>query len=245
MIHINWLSTLLVLGRAPAKRRPVKPVNTGRLNPVCIIALFWLLGVIPALAASPPSTSPTVIDVGIQPMGYPVAIISAVMERDAVMHRDLAAINLTVNFIPYKKGNDMVELVGNDQLEAAFLGDMPTIRTIARTDVRIVGLVKQTFTSVVGRKIVTPGELKGKRIGYAIGSSAHHTLLQALRSAGLSEQDVQLVPLEINEMPQALADRRVDAFSGWEPAPSLARAKVPECRILFKGSSSDYFLVAD
>lgn len=225
----------------PARRLSCPPVLLRAVS----LAALWHLGMAPAIGAAPPTTSPTVIDVGIQPLGYPAAIISAVMERDAVMRRDLAARHLTVNFVPYKKGNDMVSLVGGNLLEAAILGDMPTIRTAVRTNVRVIGLVKQTYTSVVGNHMTTPAQLIGKRIGYSEGSSAHHTLLQALKSAGLSEKDVHLVPLEINEMPPALAEGRIEAFCGWEPATSLALARVAESRVLFKGRSSDYFIFSE
>jgi NitT/TauT family transport system substrate-binding protein len=194
-------------------------------------------------AATAPNRTPRAIGLGVQPLGYPAAMIGAVIGRDAILKRALARHGCSLASLPFRKGTEMVELVGN-RLAAAFLGDMPTIRLAARTDICVVGLVKQTFSSIVSRKVVLLEQLKGKRVGYAEGSSAHHTLLQALASVGLAERDVTLVPLEIDAMLDALETGRIDAFAAWEPATSLALARNPENRVLFKGISSDYFVLS-
>lgn len=144
---------------------------------------------------------------------------------------------------PFKKGNDMVDLMGT-RIQAAILGDMPTIRSAEKTGICIVGLSKQTFTSIVSRNVTLLANLKGKRIGFAEGSSAHHTLLQALASVGLSEREVALVPVGIEAMPDVLEAGSIAAFAGWEPAPSIALARNPQSRILFKGLSTDYFVLS-
>lgn len=193
----------------------------------------------PACAASAAQK----ISLGVQPLGYPVAMITAVMKRDRVLADAMSKRGKRVEHVPFSKGHDMVDLVGNS-LAGAFLGDMPTIRTSARTGIWIVGLVKQTFSSVVARKITMVKELSGKTVGYAEGSSAHHTLLQGLKAAGLSEKDVRLVPVTVSDMPDALASGRIDAYAAWEPAPTISLSKDPATRILYRGISTDYFLLS-
>ncbi|HBG06602.1 MAG: hypothetical protein A2075_10810 [Geobacteraceae bacterium GWC2_58_44] len=187
--------------------------------------------------------APRVIEVGVQPLGYPAAMIGALLGRDAILKDELARHGYSLAPVPFRKGNDMVELMGS-RLDAAFLGDMPTILLASRTEISVVGLVKQTFSSIVSRKVTLAAQLKGKRVGFAAGSSAHHTLLQALASVGLSDGDVKLVPLEIDAMPDALEAGRIDAFAAWEPAPSIAQARNPENRVFFRGVSSDYFVLS-
>jgi len=209
-----------------------------------LICLGVLMGSVNLVqGATVPNQTPKVIKVGVQPLGYPAAMIGALLGRDAILKRELARHGYSLTTVPFRKGNDMVELVGTS-IDAAMLGDMPTIRLVAKAEIRVVGLVKQTFSSIVSRKVTLLSQLKGKRIGFAEGSSAHHTLLQALAGAGLSDRDVKLVPLEIDAMPDALETGRIDAFAAWEPAPAIAQARNPENRVLFRGVSSDYFVLS-
>ena len=210
---------------------------------VFLLLLNMLVFQIPtALGATLQIEAKSSIVLGVQPLGYPAAMIGALIGRDAVLKQQLARRGYSLILIPFRKGNDMVDLVGN-RVDAGLLGDMPTIRLAARTDICVVGLAKQTFSSVVGRKVTLLAQLKGKRVGYAEGSSAHHTLLQALAAAGLNEGNLTLVPVEIDAMPEELEAGRIDAFSAWEPATSLALAGNPGARVLFRGVSSDYFVL--
>lgn len=212
-------------------------------RPHFLVLLLLYITVGPANAAPSPSRPPAVIAVGVQPLGYPAALIGAVLGRDAILRRQLADSGYTLRFVPFRKGSEMVDLMGTS-LGAAVIGDMPVIRMAVRTDICVVGLAKKTFTSLVGRNITLLAQLKRKRVAYAEGSSAHHTLLQALASAGLTEQDVKLVPMDVDAMPAALEAGKVDAFSAWEPATTLALAKNIEARVLFRGASADFFVVS-
>jgi ABC-type nitrate/sulfonate/bicarbonate transport system substrate-binding protein len=186
---------------------------------------------------------PATIEVGVQPLGQPAGVIGALIGRDAILKRELARLGYSLKTVPFKRGNDMVDLMGT-RIQAAILGDMPTIASAQKTGICIVGLSKQTFTSIVSRNVTLLAQLKGKRIGFSEGSSAHHTLLQALASVGLTEREVALVPLGIEAMPDALQAGNIAAFAGWEPAPSIALASNPQNRVLFKGLSSDYFVLS-
>ncbi len=143
----------------------------------------------------------------------------------------------------FQRGADIVPLMLDERLEAGLLGDMPTLMVASTGMVSIVGLVKQTATAIVMKGDAQVRDLAGLRVGYVEASSAHHTLLQGLSSAGLDEKSVQLRPLRINEMPDALERREIDAFAGWEPAPSLALARSNANRVVFRGRSSDYFVL--
>lgn len=215
-------------------------------------AWSWLCGlglglVLPLVLAAdagralPVADSPAV-DVGVQPLGIPSGVVSAVMQRDRVLQRALEVSRGTAVFHPFWRGPEIVPLLNRRQLEVGLLGDMPTLMATVGGQAVIVGLVKQTSTAIVGRGVIQVGELAGKRIGYVEGSSAHHTLLQGLRSAGLDEQRVQLLPLAVSEMPEALAAGRIDAFAGWEPAPAIALAASRDNRVVFRGLTSDYLV---
>jgi len=183
------------------------------------------------------------LDLGSQPLGYPSGVISAVMRHDRVLRAALAAAGHPLAIHPFRRGADMLELLGSDRLQAGLLGDMPTILSASLGHVWVVGLVKQSNTAVVAAGAAQVRGLAGKRIGYVPASSAHYVLLQGLASAGMGERDVALVALAADLMPGALARGEIDAFAAWEPAPALALAGNARNQIVFRGLSTDYFVI--
>lgn len=183
------------------------------------------------------------LDIGGQPLGYPSGLLSSVIARDRVLAGALAKLGQPLKAHDFRRGADMVPLLGDGRIEAGLLGDMPTLLATASGDGVVVGLVKQAATALVARGSWQVQALAGKRIGYVEYSSAHHTLLQGLAAGGLSERDVTLVALRIDEMAPALARGDIDAFAAWEPAPSLALAADSSNRIVFRGQSTDYFVL--
>lgn len=188
------------------------------------------------------STSPAV-DLGVQPLGYPSGVVSTVMRHDRLLREALAAQGRPLATHAFLRGADMLPLLADARLEAGLLGDMPTLLAAAAGDVVIVGLVKQTSTAIVARGVHQVRGLAGKRIAYVEASSAHQTLLQGLKSVGLGESDVQLVRMRVDAMPEALQRGEIDAFAAWEPGPALALAADTRNRIVFRGQSSDYFVL--
>lgn len=185
-----------------------------------------------------------IIDMGVQPMAYPLAFISSTMLRDRTLRADLKGLGLTLRPFSFRKGNDMVHLMGAGKLEFAFLGDMPTVNTLVRTPTAIAGLGKRNFSSVVSRDYAQMEALKGKRIGYSAGSSSHLVLLRGLKAARMQERDVVLVPLEPAQMPDALENGSIDAFSAWEPTPSISLARNAKNRAIYRGMSTDWVVVS-
>ncbi len=188
--------------------------------------------------------NPRRVDLGVQPMAYPLAFISSTLMRDRILRKGLAQEGLELRSHPYRKGNDMVASVGGGRLEMAFLGDMPTVNTLVRTPLAIAGLGKRNFSSVVSRKYARIDELKGKRIAYSPGSSSHLVLMRGLKAANLPESEVTLVPMEPASMTEALEEGTVDAFSAWEPVPAIALARNPGNRAIYKGMSTDWVVLS-
>jgi ABC-type taurine transport system substrate-binding protein len=184
------------------------------------------------------------VDIGVQPMAYPLAFISSTMQRDRTLRSDLKGLGLALRPFSFRKGNDMVELLGGGKLEFALLGDMPTVNTLVRTPTAIAGLGKRNFSSVVSRDYSQIESLKGKRIGYSAGSSSHLVLLRGLKAARMQETDVTLVAMEPSQMPDALENGTIDAFSAWEPTPSISIARNSKNRAIYRGMSTDWVVVS-
>ena len=186
------------------------------------------------------STHKNVIDIGIQPLWIPTSIITEVMRRDTVLRKILAKQGFEIRFHPFLKGADVNFFLQRGDLEVAVGGDMPALTAAANSNVLVAALTQLGFCSIVAKRHMLVKELNGKRIGYAFGSNAHYALLQALSSAGLREKDVKLIPLDVNEMPEALNQGDIEAFSAWEPIPAITLSKFKGPVIIHKSLSSGY-----
>jgi NitT/TauT family transport system substrate-binding protein len=61
--------------------------------------------------------------------------------------------------------------------------------------------------------VKTPKDLKGKRVGFATGSSTGALLPAFLAANGLSPSDISVVNVESASVPASLAERKVDAIA--------------------------------
>lgn len=184
------------------------------------------------------------LDLGTQPLGFPSGVVSTVMRHDRILQGTLAELKTPLRSLAFRRGADMLPLLADQRLDAALLGDMPTLLSAASGQVWVVGLVKQTSTALIARDNMVAGQLAGKRIGVVEGSSAHLTVLQGLQAAGLTEQQVQWLNLGVGDMPQALEDGQLDAFAAWEPYTTIALNRNPRNHVVFRGASADYFVLS-
>jgi len=164
-----------------------------------------------------------VISFGTQPLYMPTGLITEVIKRDLLLERELSRYDVKLQFFPFLKGKDVNFFMFRNDINVGVGGDMPALTLAARGDILIPALMQNGPLSIVTKRHMLLADLRGKNIGYAFGSNAHFALLNLLSSVGLSEQDIQLVPLEVNEMVEALEKQTVDAFSAWEPTPEIGK----------------------
>jgi NitT/TauT family transport system substrate-binding protein len=81
-------------------------------------------------------------------------------------------------------------------------------------------------------------ELKGKKIGVEIGLVDHLLLLDGLKKAGLSQNDVTLVNSKTNETPEVLASGQVDAIGAWQPNSGMAMKALPGARPIYTSAQA-------
>ena len=91
---------------------------------------------------------------------------------------------------------------------------------------------------VVARSgIGSMAELTGKTVGVEVGFVSHLLLLNALKSAGLSEKDIQIVNVPTDQTPQALKSGTVDAIVAWQPNSGQALREVPGSKAIFTSAN--------
>ncbi|HIJ90644.1 MAG: NrtA/SsuA/CpmA family ABC transporter substrate-binding protein [Desulfobulbaceae bacterium] len=194
----------------------------------------------PVYATYPFAREGKVADFGTQPMAVPIGVVSAVMQHDQILKKALAERGWEFRIHDFLKGPDINFFVQRGDLDLAVAGDSPTITFAASHDITVVALAKQGFSAIVSKKFSRLEELKGKRISVALNTTAHYGLLVALKNVGLKEADVTLVPIENNEMGEALAQGRVDAFAAWEPILSNTLRMHPEFKVVQRFLNNSY-----
>ncbi len=75
-----------------------------------------------------------------------------------------------------------------------------------------------------GAGIDKPADLKGKKIAVPVGSTAHFSLMGALKNWGLNDKDVQVVGMAPPEIAAAWSQNAIDAAFIWEPVQGKLRA---------------------
>jgi NitT/TauT family transport system substrate-binding protein len=80
-------------------------------------------------------------------------------------------------------------------------------------------------------------DLKGKKVGVEVGFVSHLLLLNALKSAGLTEKDIKIVNIPTNDTPQALQKGGVDAIVAWQPNSGQALKLVPGSKAIFTSAN--------
>ena len=125
---------------------------------------------------------------------------------------------LKIEFLPIPGGAiNLVAVLSQGGGDIAWAGGYTIIQARAR-GVPIVGIQSasaESLWNLISHKdanITKPADLKGKTIGVLAFSSATHFMVQALlRSAGLSDSDVQLRPIGISG-PTLLQQKQIDAY---------------------------------
>ena len=69
-------------------------------------------------------------------------------------------------------------------------------------------------------------DLKGKKVGTIIGTSAHFFLSHTLLMNGISENEVQISGLKPQEANKALEEKKLDAVVTWEPYAYLVKKEL-------------------
>ena len=123
----------------------------------------------------------------------------------------------------FPAGPAMLPALAAGEVDIAWMGEFPAVTGYSNgLPLEILFMERLDLTNV--RLVVNPEagigalpDLKGKRIGVAIGSTSHYHLLRALEQAKLKATDVTLVNLTPANMPPAYVAKAIDAAFVWEP----------------------------
>jgi sulfonate transport system substrate-binding protein len=143
----------------------------------------------------------------------------ALLEAAGLLHK----LPFPVKFADFTSGPPILEAESSGSIDIGGVGDAPPVFAAAGgSKVVIVGARRGNPSASAllvpkGSSITSIGQLKGKKIAVAQGSSADYHILTVLNKAGLTTHDVQLVYLQPAQALAAFASKSVDAWDVWSP----------------------------
>src|ERR1700710_2777490 len=181
-----------------------------------------------SLAAAPAQAQekPTEIRIGTQKGGF----FPAVRQRHTVEDA-FKPLGISIKWVDFQFGPPLLEAINAGAVDFGFVGDSPPIFAQAGgARIRYVAAVRsdgntQAIIVPQDSPIKTLADLKGKRIAFGKGSSAHNLLVASLEKAGLGWSDITPASLAPADATAAFIKGSVDAWSIWGPYLALAELK--------------------
>lgn len=169
---------------------------------------------------------PAEIRIGTQKGGF----FPAVRQRHTVEDA-FKPLGIEIKWIDFQFGPPLLEAINVGSVDFGFVGDAPPIfAQAANVRIRYVAAIRsdgntQAIIVPQDSPIKTLTDLKGKRIAFGKGSSAHNLLVAALEKAGVAWSDITPAPLAPADAIAAFVKGSVDAWSIWDPYLALAELK--------------------
>lgn len=212
--------------------------------------LFWAATALLALATSfhaqAQSDAPAQLRIGFQKS----AVNLVLLKQQGVLEKRFA--NTKLQWIEFPAGPQLLEALSVGSLDFGLTGDSPPVfAQSAGKDLRYVGAEppKPRSSAILvkeGSAIRTLADLKGKRVAFQRGSSAHYLVVTALAKARLAWSDITPIYLAPSDARAAFERDNVDAWAIWDPFYAAAEVDVKP-RVLHNGeglSNNNSFYLA-
>ncbi|WEX73801.1 aliphatic sulfonate ABC transporter substrate-binding protein [Sinorhizobium numidicum] len=174
----------------------------------------------------------TILRIGWQKNG-----VLALAKRTGAIEKRLAARGVSVTWAEFTSGPPLLEALGLGAVDFGPTGDVPPLfAQAAGRNLLYVGAYRgpSSGSAILVRRdspIRLLEDLKGKRVAFKRGSSAHNFIVKALRKAGLAITDVEAADLPPPDAAAAFKTGSIDAWAIWDPYYAVAEAD-PEARVL-------------
>ena len=169
-------------------------------------------------------------------IGWQKGGVLSLAKQQGAIERRLADRNIDVSWNEFTSGPPLLEALGAGALDFGSTGDVPAIfaQAAGASMVLVAAGVGGIGSAILVRKessIQTLVDLKGKKLAYKRGSSAHNFVVKALEKGGLTLDDVTSLDLAPPDAAPAFAAGQVDAWAIWDPYLAIAQQD-PATRVL-------------
>ncbi|MET3840704.1 aliphatic sulfonate ABC transporter substrate-binding protein [Bradyrhizobium sp. OAE829] len=163
-------------------------------------------------------------------IGYQKTGVLVIARQQAILEKHFATKQISVKWIEFTSGPPLLEAMSTGSVDLGAVGDTPPIFAQA-ANANIVYVAGSPITN--GQGILVPAnstirsiaDLKGKRIGFAKGTSAHNVLIATLEKAGLTYADITPVYLSPPDAGPAFANGSIEAWAIWDPYFAIGEKK--------------------
>ncbi len=184
-------------------------------------------------------------------IGYQKNGSLVILRRQATLEAALGPRGVNVTWVEFSAGPPILEAMNAGAIDFAAAGDTPPIfAQAAGVPFVYVGgqPIRGENEAIVVRTdgpVTSLADLKGRRVAYTRGSSAHNVVVKALANVGLTPGDITSVLLQPSDALAAFRSRRVDAWAIWDPFLAIAEQEA-ETRVLVQATavapSNSFFL---
>lgn len=195
-----------------------------------------LLAALPALgivAATASAASSKLLRIGYQ-KGEPLLVAS---KRNRAFETLLNPLGIAVQWVEFQFGPPMMEAMRVNAIDIGAVGDTPPVfAQAAHGDLLYIAAQRAGGQAILvppGSKIETLHDLKGKKVAFGRGSSAHNLTIAALEKVGLTYADIQPINLGPADAGAAFQRGSLDAWTIWDPYYAMSETW-PGVRVLAK-----------
>ncbi|MEH2622288.1 sulfonate transport system substrate-binding protein [Bradyrhizobium sp. AZCC 1719] len=155
-------------------------------------------------------------------IGYQKTGVLVIARQQAVLEKRFAGKQIGIKWIEFTSGPPLLEAMSTGSVDLGAVGDTPPIFAQA-ANASIVYIAGSPITNGQGilvpanSSIRTIADLKGKRLGFTKGTSAHNVVIAALERAGLTYEDITPVYLTPPDAGPAFANGSIEAWAVWDP----------------------------
>ena len=185
-------------------------------------------------------------------IGYQKSSVNLMVVRERKL-LDARLPGTRLKWVEFPAGPQILEALAVDSLDFGFTGDTPPVfAQAAGKDIWYAGLEppKPTSSAILvpaDSPIRTLADLKGKRVGFQKGSSAHFLVVRGVEKGGLQWSDITPVYLTPSDGRAAFERGALDAWGIWDPY--YAAAEIDgRARVLSTGvgltSNNSYYLAS-
>lgn len=204
-----------------------------------------------AVAAAPGASRAQAVAKEVR-IGYQKTGVLVIARQQGTLEKRFAASGTQVKWVEFTSGPPMMEAISNGSVDFGAVGDSPPIFAQA-ANANVVYAAASPISN--GQGILVPGnssiktiaDLKGKRVGFTKGSSAHNIVVQTLEKAGLTYDDITPVYLTPPDAGPAFANGSIDAWAVWDPYFAIGEKK-QNARILinaYEVAKTNAFFIAN
>jgi sulfonate transport system substrate-binding protein len=163
-------------------------------------------------------------------IGYQKNGVLVIARQQAALEQHFAPQGIAVKWVEFSSGPPMLEAINVGSVDYGAVGDSPPVFAQS-AGAAIVYAAGQPITN--GQGVLVPGnslirsiaDLKGKRVGFTKGSSAHNVVVQTLEKAGLTYADITPIYLTPPDAGPAFANGSIDAWAIWDPYFAIGETK--------------------